>query len=77
MSVADTGIGMKAADIPKVMKPFAQVDSRLARKYDGTGLGLPLTKALIDMHGGKMKIRSKPRKGTTVSVYFPASMLTR
>lgn len=76
ISIADTGIGIKADDIPKVMTPFVQVDSRLARKYDGTGLGLPLTDALVKMHGAKMKIRSKPRKGTTVSVYFPKETLT-
>ncbi len=75
LSVSDTGIGMKASDIPKVMTPFVQVDSRLARKYEGTGLGLPLTQALVNQHGAVMKIRSKPGKGTTVSVYFPADLL--
>ncbi|NQU57158.1 MAG: PAS-domain containing protein [Rhodospirillales bacterium] len=75
LSVGDTGIGMKASDIPKVMTPFVQVDSRLARKYEGTGLGLPLTHALVEQHGAVMKIRSKPGKGTTVSVYFPADLL--
>ncbi len=75
ISIEDTGIGIKAADIPKVMTPFAQVDSRLAREYDGTGLGLPLTKGLIDLHGARMKIRSRLRKGTSVSVYFPPAML--
>ncbi len=77
ISIADTGIGMKQADIPKVMTPFAQVDSQLARKYDGTGLGLPLAKALVEMHGGHIKIRSKLRKGTTVSTYFPSEILVR
>ncbi len=75
LSVSDTGIGMKASDIPKVMTPFVQVDSRLARKYEGTGLGLPLTQALVNQHGAVMKIRSKPGKGTTVSVYFPGDLL--
>jgi len=72
MSVSDTGIGMKAADIPSVMTPFFQVDSKLSRSYDGTGLGLPLTKSFIELHGGKMKIKSNPGKGTTVTVYLPA-----
>jgi len=71
LSVSDTGIGMKAADIPKVMTPFVQVDSKLSRQYEGTGLGLPLTRELVHLHGATIKIRSKPRKGTTVSVYFP------
>lgn len=74
LSVADTGIGMKASDISRVMMPFVQVDSSLARKYEGTGLGLPLTEALVSQHGASMKIRSQPRKGTTVSVYFPADL---
>ncbi|NQU57061.1 MAG: PAS domain S-box protein, partial [Rhodospirillales bacterium] len=74
ISVTDTGIGMKASDIPRVMTPFVQVDSRLARKYEGTGLGLPLTQALVEQHGASMKIKSKPRKGTTVSVYFSVDL---
>ena len=75
ISVTDTGIGIKAADIPKVMEPFVQVDSRLARKYDGTGLGLPLSKALVKMHGATMKMRSQARKGTNVSIYFPTDKI--
>ncbi|MBT4933554.1 MAG: PAS domain S-box protein [Rhodospirillaceae bacterium] len=75
VSVKDTGIGMKASDIPKVMTPFVQVDSRLSRKYEGTGLGLPLSEALVNQHGASMKIRSRPRKGTTVSISFPAGTL--
>ncbi len=66
--IGDTGIGMKAEDIPKALKPFAQIDSRLARRYAGTGLGLPLTKALVDLHGGEMRIESAPGRGTTVIV---------
>jgi signal transduction histidine kinase len=66
--VDDTGIGMKAEDIPKALKPFSQIDSRLARRYAGTGLGLPLTKALVDLHGGEMRIESAPGCGTSVIV---------
>jgi signal transduction histidine kinase/HAMP domain-containing protein len=66
--IGDTGIGMKAEDIPNALKPFSQIDSRLARRYAGTGLGLPLTKALVDLHGGKMHIESAPGRGTTVIV---------
>jgi len=71
ISVRDSGIGMKAADIPKVLIPFAQVDSKLSRCYEGTGLGLPLTKSFIELHGGEMGIKSAPGKGTTVTVYLP------
>jgi signal transduction histidine kinase len=66
--IGDTGIGMKAEDLPKALKPFSQIDSRLARRYAGTGLGLPLTKALVDLHGGEMRIESAPGRGTTVIV---------
>ncbi len=51
--------------------PFGQIDSTLARKYDGAGLGLPLTKRLVDLHGGTLDIVSAPGAGTTVSVRFP------
>jgi signal transduction histidine kinase len=77
ISISDTGIGMKAADIPNVMTPFVQVDSKLSRSYEGTGLGLPLTKSFIELHGGDMGIKSSPGKGTTVTVYFPPEIQVR
>jgi signal transduction histidine kinase/HAMP domain-containing protein len=70
--VADTGIGMSPQDIPIAMAPFGQVDSRLARCYEGTGLGLPLTNALVELHGGTLAIDSECGRGTTVSVSLPA-----
>ncbi|NQV47079.1 MAG: PAS domain S-box protein [Rhodospirillaceae bacterium] len=75
LTVADTGIGMKAENVTEAMKPFVQVDSRLARKYDGTGLGLPLTKSFAELHGATLKVKSAPRKGTTVSISFPPDTL--
>lgn len=75
VSISDTGIGIKAEDIPKAMALFGQVDSRLARKYEGTGLGLPLTKAFVDLHGGVMKLKSIQGIGTTVTVYIPSDSL--
>lgn len=71
LSVSDTGIGMREEDIPLALAPFGQIDSRLARKYEGTGLGLPLTKALVDLHGGELQIESELGKGTTVKVTLP------
>jgi len=71
ISVTDTGIGMSAKGIKKALIPFGQVDSRLSRKYEGTGLGLPLTKGFVELHGGTLDIQSKLGKGTTVSVRFP------
>ena len=52
----------------ETLKPFGQVDSRLARRYEGTGLGLPLAKALVELHGGVLSIESAPGKGTVVTV---------
>jgi signal transduction histidine kinase len=66
--IADTGIGMAEQDIPVALMPFEQVDSSLARHYQGTGLGLPLAKALVELHGGALTIASEPGKGTRVTV---------
>ena len=70
--VIDTGIGMKAEDIPTALAAFGQVDARLARKYEGTGLGLPLSKALAELHGGSLTIQSQPGVGTTVTLFLPS-----
>jgi signal transduction histidine kinase len=69
--VVDNGIGMSAQDIPVAFAAFGQVDSRLARRYEGTGLGLPLSKALVQLHGGTIIIDSAPGEGTTVIVTLP------
>jgi signal transduction histidine kinase len=71
VSVSDTGIGIAEEDIWKALVPFAQVSSDLSRKYEGTGLGLPLSNRLVAMHGGTLKIDSEPGSGTTVTVRFP------
>jgi signal transduction histidine kinase len=72
ISVEDTGIGIAADDLPKALRPFGQVDSRLARKYQGTGLGLPLAKAMTESHGGTLSIASTLGHGTTVMIALPA-----
>ena len=64
----DTGIGMSEADVRKAFTLFNQLDSGLNRKYDGAGLGLPLTKRLVELHHGKIKIDSIEGVGTTVTV---------
>src|SRR6516164_3662380 len=71
LSVSDTGIGMKPEDIPTALAPFGQIDSRLARKYEGTGLGLPLAKAFAEMHGAEFLFRSELGVGTTITIVFP------
>jgi signal transduction histidine kinase len=70
-SVEDTGIGMSADEIAIALEPFGQIDAGLTRKNDGVGLGLPLTKRLIELHGGAMEIKSKPGQGTVVTVRLP------
>ena len=59
------------ADIVRILHPFGQIDSGLNRKYEGAGLGLPLTKGLVDLHGGTLAIESAPGRGTTVTVRLP------
>lgn len=71
-AVSDTGIGMAPEDIPKALAPFGQIDGSLARRYHGTGLGLPLAVRLVEMHGGTLEVRSKPGQGTAVTVRLPA-----
>ncbi len=74
VAVSDTGIGMDALDIPKALEPFGQVDSSIARKYQGTGLGLPLSKLLTELHGGHLSIESELGRGTTVTVVLPIGL---
>jgi PAS domain S-box-containing protein len=77
LEVSDTGIGMREEDLHRVLEPFVQVENELTRRYEGTGLGLSLSKQLIELHGGRIGIVSKPDIGTTVSVHLPASRLRR
>ncbi len=75
--VSDTGIGMSAEQIPVALSPFGQVDSGLNRKYDGVGLGLPLTKRLIELHEGTIEITSEPGRGTRVDFHLPEERVCR
>ncbi|HEY0837933.1 MAG TPA: ATP-binding protein [Azospirillum sp.] len=72
--VSDTGIGMSAEGIALAMEPFGQVDSHLARRAGGTGLGLPLVRSFVDLHGGTLEIESAEGQGTTVRVYLPVAV---
>jgi len=76
LAVADTGIGIAKEDIPKALERFGQVDSKLSRRYEGAGLGLPLAKQLMELHGGALVLESELNVGTTVSVTFPRERLT-
>jgi signal transduction histidine kinase len=71
IAVSDTGIGMTPDQIPIALEPFRQIDSKLSRKYEGTGLGLPLTKHLVELHGGTLHIESRINLGTTVTIFLP------
>ncbi len=71
VKVADTGVGIAKEDIPKALEYFGQVDSSLARKFEGTGLGLSLALKLVEWHGGTMLLDSAVDVGTTVIIRFP------
>jgi signal transduction histidine kinase len=77
ISVSDTGIGMAANDIPVALERFGQIDSTLARRYEGTGLGLPLAKQLAELHGGRLSIESCVGVGTIVTVALPGERIVR
>ena len=69
--IKDTGIGIPADKMAIALAPFGQVDSSLARRYDGVGLGLPLTKRLLELHNGTLEIISEPGRGTEVTALLP------
>ena len=73
LSVTDNGIGMTEAEAALALVPFRQVDGRIARKYEGAGLGLSIVKKLIELHGGSIQIDSRPDVGTCVTLSFPAA----
>jgi PAS domain S-box-containing protein len=75
--VMDTGIGIALDDIPNALAPFKQIDGELNRQFDGTGLGLPLTKSLTELHGGSLDLQSEIGVGTTVTIRFPAERIIR
>jgi signal transduction histidine kinase len=75
--ISDTGIGMSPQDIQVALTPFGQVDNRLERKYEGTGLGLPITKSFVELHGGTLRIESAIGRGTAVTVRLRRSEVGR
>ncbi len=77
LAVTDTGIGIAPQDIATALEPFRQVDSSVSRKYEGTGLGLPLVKSIVELHGGAIGLESTPGAGTTVTVRLPAARTLR
>jgi signal transduction histidine kinase len=71
ISVSDTGIGMSEDDLKVAFTAFGQVESKLSRRFPGTGLGLPLAKAIVELHRGKLTLRSAPGRGTEATILLP------
>jgi signal transduction histidine kinase len=71
LSVSDTGIGIAENDLPRLFAPFEQLDGSLARKYEGTGLGLSMVKRLAELHGGTVSVNSELGKGSRFTVRIP------
>jgi signal transduction histidine kinase len=75
LRVADSGIGIASEDFARVLEPFGQVDSHLTRKHHGTGLGLPLSRQLVELHGGTLTLESQVGQGATITIRLPARRL--
>ena len=73
--VRDSGIGIPTEDLDRVFEPFTQLDSSLARRFQGAGLGLYVSRALIAGHGGELVLRSAPGQGTAAEIRLPAERL--
>jgi len=71
IAVKDSGVGMAPEDIPRALEPFTQVGRERALPQEGTGLGLPISKTLVELHGGRLEISSAPKQGTTVTINLP------
>lgn len=75
--VWDTGIGINEADQRSLFAPFSQIDSSLARKHEGTGLGLVITRKLVELHGGMIQMESNPNQGSSFTISLPVRALTQ
>ena len=73
--IKDSGIGIPPEAMSRILVPFGQVESEVSRRHQGTGLGLPLAKTLVELHGGTLNIASELGRGTTVTVNLPAVKL--
>ncbi|CUW39745.1 putative Signal transduction histidine kinase [Magnetospirillum sp. XM-1] len=75
VAVEDDGVGIAAEDIPMVLQPFGQAENAISPKHEGTGLGLPLAKGFMELHGGNLSLESRVGEGTRVVLTFPASCI--
>ena len=71
ISVSDTGIGIREKDIERLFEAFSQLEDAKTKRHEGTGLGLMITKNLVDLLGGRVTVRSEFGKGTAFNVYLP------
>src|SRR6185295_6297797 len=76
LEVRDSGVGIPEQDLQRVLEPFVQADTTLSRRQEGTGLGLALVKAMIELHGGTLKLDSELGRGTQVRLSFPKERLS-
>ena len=77
VKISDTGIGIAQEDIDRLAKPFEQIDSQHSRQHEGTGLGLALSKSLVELHGGNFKIESTLGQGTSVIFTLPKTPVSK
>ena len=77
IKVIDTGVGIAAKDMPRILERFSQADSGLTRRYQGAGLGLPIVKALVELHGGALELESEEGRGTVALVSFPKERIVK
>jgi two-component system phosphate regulon sensor histidine kinase PhoR len=73
LEVTDTGIGIAAEDIPRIFESFFRTEGARQQSARGTGLGLPIVKRIVDLHGGQIQVESQPGRGSTFRVAFPAA----
>jgi signal transduction histidine kinase len=72
--VKDTGIGIKPEDLPRLFRQFEQLESGTSRRYEGTGLGLTLTRKIVELHGGTIGVESEFGRGSSFTVVLPRVM---
>jgi len=77
VQVRDAGIGIKAGDINRLFTAFEQLDSGTARRYEGTGLGLALTKKIVEFQGGQISAESEPGQGSVFTVVLPVKIIEK
>ena len=71
IAISDTGIGIEASELPKLGRPFEQVENQFTKTRSGSGLGLAISKSLVELHDGTIEIDSEPGRGTTVTILIP------